>query len=152
MIDPKIRSTINRYLPLLTWMAFISVASSGSFSSSNTSSIIEPIFRWLFPNASEHSIFFLHFLVRKAAHFLEYSLLGLLAAHAFASSSRPSIRNRWFIISAILVIVYSLVDEYHQSFVPTRTASVFDSLLDMAGGITALLVIRRRRLKNPTTL
>jgi len=132
-------------------MAFISVASSGRFSASNTSSIIEPIFRWLFPNASEHWIFFLHFLVRKAAHFLEYSLLGMLAAHAFASSPRPAIRNRWLIISALLVIVYALLDEYHQSFVPTRTGSIFDSLLDMSGGIVALLVIRRRRAQRPTS-
>jgi VanZ family protein len=147
VIDPTIRSTISRYFPLFTWMAFIFVASSGSFSASNTSSFIEPIFRWLFPNASEQSILFLHFLVRKAAHFFEYSLLGVLAAHAFGSSPKPAIRNRWLIVSAILVIVYALLDEYHQSFVPTRTASVFDSFVDIAGGITALLVIRRRRLK-----
>jgi VanZ family protein len=130
-------------------MIFISIASSGSFSSSNTSSILQPLFRWLFPNASEQSILFMHFLARKAGHFLEYSLLGVLAAHAFASSPRAAIRDRWFLISAILVIVYALLDEYHQSFVPSRTASVFDSFVDMAGGMAALLVIRRRHLKKP---
>jgi VanZ family protein len=89
--------------------------------------------------------------VRKAAHFLEYSLLGILAAHAFGSSPRPAIRDRWLMISAILVIVYALLDEYHQSFVPTRTGSVWDSLVDIAGGITALLVIRRRRHSRPNS-
>jgi VanZ family protein len=42
-------------------------------------------------------------------------------------------------------VVYALIDEYHQSFVPSRTASVFDSLIDMAGGITALILVRRKR-------
>ena len=36
-----------------------------------------------------------------------------------------------------------LLDEYHQSFVPQRTASIYDSLIDMAGGLTALLVVRQ---------
>ena len=112
--------------------------------------IREPIIRWLFPNASEQSIYFLHFLVRKAAHFLEYSLLAMLAAHAFASSPRPGIRNRWLMISAILVIVWALLDEYRQSFVPTRTGSFLDSLVDIAGGVTTLLVIRHRRYSRPT--
>jgi VanZ family protein len=42
-------------------------------------------------------------------------------------------------------VVYALIDEYHQSFVPSRTASVLDSLIDMAGGITALILVRRKR-------
>jgi VanZ family protein len=57
------------------------------------------------------------------------------------------IRDRWFLISATVIVVYALMDEYHQSFVPTRTASVVDSLIDMAGGLTALILIRRRRAR-----
>jgi len=41
-----------------------------------------------------------------------------------------------------------LLDEYHQSFVPSRTASIFDSLIDMSGGLTALLVVRKTDLYN----
>jgi len=81
----------------------------------------------------------IHFITRKIAHFTEYAILGLLAARAFRSS------DRWFLISVALIVVYALLDEYHQSYVPSRTASVFDSLIDMAGGITALLLVRRKR-------
>jgi VanZ family protein len=48
------------------------------------------------------------------------------------------------LICAALVVVYALADEYHQSFVPSRTASIYDSLIDMIGGLTALLIVRRR--------
>jgi len=48
------------------------------------------------------------------------------------------------LICVTLIVVYALVDEYHQSFVPSRTASIFDSLIDMAGGLTALLIVRKR--------
>ena len=44
------RSAISRYLPLIGWMGFISLASSASFSASNTSSILGPLLQWLFPS------------------------------------------------------------------------------------------------------
>jgi len=96
---------------------------------------------WLFPNTSPETMTTIHFITRKLAHFTEYAILGFLAARAFRSSPR------WFLISAVLVVVYALLDEYHQSFVPSRTASVFDSLIDMAGGISALIFLSRKRAK-----
>ena len=86
-----------------------------------------------------------HAVTRKLAHFTEYAILGFLAARAFSTSPRPAISRHWFLISAALVVTFALGDEYHQSFVPTRTGSFLDSLIDIAGGLTALLVIRRRK-------
>ena len=135
---------ISHYLPLIAWLAFISFASSNNFSASNTSRIIGPLVLWLFPNTTPETLATIHFITRKIAHFTEYAILGFLAARAFRTSPRAAIRERWFLICATLVVVYALLDEYHQSFVPTRTASIFDSLIDIAGGLTVLLVIRKR--------
>ena len=93
---------------------------------------------WLFPNTSPETMATIHFITRKIAHFTEYAILGFLAARAFRTY------DRWFLISAALVVVYALIDEYHQSFVPSRTASIFDSLIDMSGGLTALVIILKR--------
>jgi VanZ family protein len=41
----------------------------------------------------------------------------------------------------LLVVLYSLTDEYHQTFVPTRTGSIYDSFIDMSGGLTALILL-----------
>jgi VanZ family protein len=136
---------LSRYLPLIAWLAFISYASSASFSGENTSHIIGPLILWLFPNTSPETLAVVHFITRKLAHFTEYAILGFLAARAFRLSPRSAIRSRWFLISLILVITYALIDEYHQSFVPTRTASLWDSFIDISGGLTALLLVRRRK-------
>jgi len=136
---------LSRYLPLVAWLVFISFASSDSFSAGNTSRIIGPLILWLFPNTSPETLAVVHFITRKIAHFTEYAILAFLAARAFRMSPRTAIRSRWFLISLILVVTYALIDEYHQSFVPTRTASVWDSLIDMAGGLTALIIVRRRK-------
>ena len=133
---------LSRYLPLVIWLAFISYASSDSFNASNTSRIIGPLVLWLFPNTSPETMATIHFITRKIAHFTEYAILGFLAARAFQPWPR------WFLISVALVVVYALIDEYHQSFVPSRTASVFDSMIDMAGGITALIFISRKGAKS----
>ena len=138
------RRFLSRYLPLVAWLAFISYASSASFSASNTSRIIGPLVLWLFPDTSAETLATIHFTTRKIAHFTEYAILGFLAARAFRTSPRLAIRQRWFLISAALVVAFALLDEYHQSFVPNRTGTIYDSFIDMAGGLVALIFLRRR--------
>jgi VanZ family protein len=139
---------LSRYFPLIAWLVFISFASSDNFNAGNTSRIIGPLILWLFPNTSQETLAVVHFITRKIAHFTEYAILGFLAARAFRTSPRPAISQRWFLICVTLIVVYALLDEYHQSFVPSRTASIFDSLIDMAGGVTSLIVVRKRAAAN----
>jgi VanZ family protein len=143
-------SRLWRYGPLVAWAAFVLFASSANFSASNTSRIIRPLLVWLFPDISEASIQQVHFFVRKAAHFTEYAVLALLAARVFRTSSLSALRRSWWLISFALVAAVALTDEYHQSFLPSRTGTIYDSLLDMTGGAVALaclavwLAARRR--------
>lgn len=136
-----------RYAPLIAWMVLIFIASTGELSARNTSLIVRPILLWLFPGISEARIDVVHFFVRKAAHFTEYAILALLAARAFTTSSRERLRNMFFYVTLLLVALYALSDEFHQSFVATRTGSIYDSLIDIAGGLTALIayVVWRRK-------
>ena len=129
-----------RYGPLILCVALISFASSHEFSAVNTSRIVRPLLLWLFPNITEESLNLTHFLVRKAAHLTEYAILGWLAARAFSGSSRELLRNRWFIAGLLLIVSHALLDEYHQSFVPSRTGSLYDSGIDIAGGLVGLVV------------
>jgi VanZ family protein len=140
---------LSRYLPLVAWLVFISVASSDSFSANNTSRIIGPLVLWLFPNTSPETLAVIHFVVRKIAHFTEYAILAYLAARAFRTSPRPAVAKRWLLIALTIVVVYALIDEYHQSYVPSRTASIYDSLIDMSGGLVMLLILRYRHKNRP---
>jgi VanZ family protein len=144
---PSWRNRLSRYGALALWLAFISYASTGTFAAAETSRIIGPLLRWLFPAITEQQLALAHFLTRKLAHFLEYAVLALLAARAFIPSTRDALRRRWFWCALLVVAAYALLDEYHQSFVPTRTASVWDSLIDTAGGATALLVLKLWRAR-----
>ena len=131
-----------RYGPLVLWILFISFASTSEFSAGNTSAILRPLLLWLFPNISESRLAAIHLLTRKAGHFTEYAVLAFLARRAFITSSHAFLRQYWFQLALLLVVIYGLLDEFHQRFVPSRTASIYDSAIDIVGGLTVLLIFK----------
>ena len=143
------RRRLWRYGPLVVWAALIFIGSSSVLSASNTSTLVRLV-RWLVPTAGDEKLALFHFLIRKAGHLTEYGILALLAARAFRTSSRELLRTGWLWAAFILVVAYSLTDEFHQSFVPSRTGSIYDSLIDSAGGLIALTILWwwRKRAEN----
>jgi magnesium-transporting ATPase (P-type) len=134
---------LRAWWPALLWAIFISILSTNTFSAENTSTIIEPIFRWLFPHLSLSTVDLLHHLVRKSAHFTEYFIFSLLLYHGIRAShndTRPW-HWTWALAAWLIAAVYSVFDEVHQIFVPSRGPSPWDSLLDSTGALLALLVL-----------
>jgi len=83
------------------------------------------------------------FLLSIAAHLILYGVLALLLLVAFAQSLRPS---RSSMLAAVAIAsVYGISDEFHQSFVPGRDASVFDLLVNTVGATIAVVVWSFRR-------
>ncbi|MBI3988501.1 MAG: VanZ family protein [candidate division NC10 bacterium] len=119
-----------RWMPPLAWMGVIFL-STKSLAAQETSRFLLPLLRWLFPDASEEFLQGLHFIVRKLGHLLEYAILSYLWTRTLDRSSAflPPPSPFAFLLS----ISYAAVDEFHQAFVPTRTADLFDVLLDASG-------------------
>ncbi len=146
-VERRRHHRLSRYGPLILWAAFIFIGSTDLLSAANTGGVLVRPVLWLFPHASERTVAIYQFATRKAGHITEYFIFALLCARAFRTSSRELLRHRWFLASLLLVVVYALSDEFHQSFYPSRTASIYDSMIDSVGGLAALflLAIRRRR-------
>ncbi len=128
---------IKYWIPVLLWMGFTFLMSTGAFSSENTSPIIAAILKFLFPSISPHQLLVLHGIIRKLAHLTEYFVLGLLLFRAFRSDSTQYHGWRWALSSILVVAIFALGDEFHQVFVATRTASIADAGIDTLGGILA---------------
>ena len=144
---PSGRGRIWRYGPLLAWMAVIFLASTGLFSAGNSGPAIQSLLHWFFPNITDTGVAVVHSVVRKGGHLTEYAILALLAGRAFSGSAHEGLRRRWFAAAFALVVLYSFSDEFHQSFVASRTASVLDCLIDIGGGLAALVFYRRRHAR-----
>ena len=128
--------------------------SSSILSGSNTSTFLVQPMRWLFPTASDSTLQLAHLLIRKAGHLTEYAILAWLAARAFRTSSNELLHRRWFLVALMLVVIYSLSDEFHQSFVPSRGASIYDCMIDTVGGLAmlAFLAVRWNRVRSPRVI
>jgi VanZ family protein len=144
-------SRLSRYGPLVAWTILIFIGSGDVLSAQHTSLLLLFV-KWLFPSASPHFLSTVHFLIRKAGHLTEYAILATLGARAFHNSTHESLRRNWFWLALLLAIAYALSDEFHQSFVPARTASIYDCMIDTAGALLALGVfwLRHRRGTEPS--
>jgi VanZ family protein len=75
------------------------------------------------------------YVVKKGGHMLAYAFLAILLLRALEGKS-------WRYGAAwLLAVLYALVDEFHQSFVPGRHPSLIDAFLfDGGGAVIALLL------------
>ena len=78
--------------------------------------------------------------IDKLYHFIEYAILGGLVARAFLKA-KPSIVPSQLIwgLSAAISILYGASDEWHQTFVPGRFATLADWVADVIGSIAGVL-------------
>jgi len=131
---------LRRWWPALLWAIVISAFSTGVFTSDNTSRVIVPILKWFFPHASQETLFLVHHFIRKMGHVTEYFILSLLILRGIRAG-KTGIHLGWALAAVAIVGCYAALDEFHQSFVPGRTAAVSDVLIDTAGGVAAQVVV-----------
>jgi VanZ family protein len=106
-----------------------SVLNTGS-----TSHIIVPVLRWLLPHAGPDTIQLFHVAVRKTTHFFNYVFLTVLLYRAFRGRNDIQ-RPEWILYAGLIAIGYAGLDEFVQNFIPLRTGSVYDWLIDSTGVI-----------------
>jgi VanZ family protein len=140
------RFFLRYWIPVAIWLGVIFFCSTDFMSAEHTSRIIEPLLRWLRPNISPEAIAQVQFFVRKAAHLIEYAILAMLLWRAIVRGANAE--RKMAILYVNLWLAATLVaacDEYHQSFVPSRSAAWGDILIDSGGAIFGLLLVGRKR-------
>jgi VanZ family protein len=97
-------------------------------------------------------------LIRKLAHVSEYFIFGMMVSYVLRKRSGLTTVNQ-ISLAISLGIVYAISDEWHQSFVPSRTASAMDVLLDTVGFIcgsscfyTSILIRQAKTVHSYTSL
>ncbi len=123
------KSAVLRWVPVAVWMAAIFVASAT-------------------PSRELPNFGSLDYLVKKTGHTVAYALLALLVRRALGRVNQSTVGS-W-----LVTVVYALLDEFHQSFVPGRHPSLIDAFVfDGGGAAMALLMssyLRRGQDANAT--
>ncbi|VVB85553.1 Uncharacterised protein [uncultured archaeon] len=77
----------------------------------------------------------------KVEHIILYAGFGFLLSFTLKNCSNPLVRNHALIFAVIIGTIYGASDEFHQSFVPGRTASIGDLLADSIGILIAQAIV-----------
>jgi VanZ family protein len=135
------RQFLKYWLPVLAWMVFIFIGSTDLLSAEHTSRFIGPFLRWFAPDISEATVSSVQLVVRKCAHLTEYAILAGLLFRAFRRH-QPRI-GRALAMSFVIAAIYAALDEFHQSYVASRTGSPWDAMIDSAGALAGVLIYWR---------
>jgi VanZ family protein len=129
------------WLPVLIGIVVIAIESTETFGSNHTSGPLRRLWEALFGAVSEPHWDVIHHIIRKAGHFFAYGFIGLAWLRAWWMTLPKS---HFFTDAALALLGTGLIascDEFHQSFLPNRTASVYDVLLDCSGALVLELIV-----------
>jgi VanZ like protein len=124
------------------WIGLITLESTDFLSAQNTGSMLYSLLTRLFGEINFHDFLIFHYYLRKTGHVLGYGMLSLLLLRGWRATFHQV--HAWVWPAALLAwagtaLVASL-DEWHQSFIPSRTGTPRDVLLDSAAGLFFLLI------------
>jgi VanZ family protein len=143
------------WLPVLAWLAVTFVGSTNVMSVEQTSRFMVPFLLWLKPGMTQENTWTIIVFMRHCAHVSEYMVLALLMWRALRWGMSVSMRMSTLCgVVLVACTLFAASDEFHQTFVKSRTPSVRDVLLDVAGASFGLLIaasFANRRPKNRRT-
>lgn len=82
------------------------------------------------------------FLLKKSAHIVEYAIFGILVFRAFLSHDID--KKKALLISIVIASFYGITDEFHQSFISGRTATIRDTIIDTIGAIIGVNICKTK--------
>ncbi len=143
-------SLLRAWWPAVVWVGIIAVESTDYLSSAKTSNVLYTMLTRLFGHINLYDFLVWHHYLRKTGHVVGYGILCLLILRGLRATL--SVSPRFILISGALAWLgtafVAALDEWHQTFIPSRTGTMRDVILDSVGGLVFLLVAQiwfRRR-------
>jgi VanZ family protein len=135
---------LKAWIAAVLWLIVIAIESTTYLSAHNTSRILYPILHFIF--GVDHSRFDIwHFYIRKSGHVIGYAMLCLLLFRAWKETlpapGNPKWTMRWATIAILGTALVACLDEWHQSFLPSRTGIWQDAVLDTVAGMAAQIIL-----------
>jgi len=144
---------MNAWLPVAVGIGVILMESTVWFGSNHTSGPLRWLWETLFGPVTNARWGGIHHLIRKSGHFFGYGAIGLAWLRAWWMTLP---RSRFLPDAFLALLGTALVascDEWHQCFLPNRTGTPWDVLLDCCGAIALQSVVYiYMRLKMPKRL
>jgi VanZ family protein len=137
------RPTLLRaWWPAMVWVALISIESTDWLSAEHTGTVLFNLVKHLYPAINFHAFLIFHHYLRKTGHVLGYGMLSLLLLRGWRATLDPA--RAWLgrvtLLSWLGTVFVASLDEWHQSYIPSRTGTWRDVVLDSAAGLAFLMI------------
>ena len=132
---------INVWLPVVLGVAVIMLESTEFMGADHTSRPLRWLWQAIFGHVSNARWEIIHHLIRKLGHFIGYGLIGLAWLRAWWMTLPRSRFVQDAFLALLGTVLMASADEFHQTFLPDRTGSPWDVLLDCCGAITLQLLV-----------
>jgi len=128
--------------PAVVWIGLIAFESTDFFSSEHTGSLLYALLTRLFGQINVYDFLIFHHYLRKTGHVVGYGMLSLLLLRGWRAtfSQAQALLWRTSLLSWLGTAFVAAMDEWHQSYIPSRTGTVRDVALDSVAGLGFLLV------------
>ena len=143
-LTPEKKQLVKTWIAAVLWMTLIAIESTDMFSAEHTSRFLYPLLHFLLGMDRAHFAV-VHHYIRKTGHFVGYFTLSFFLFRAWRATLRlpwaPRWALRWATIAFFMSALVASLDEWHQSFIPSRTGVFSDVVLDSFAALTAQVVI-----------
>ena len=132
---------ISAWLPVLIGVVIIAIESTETFGANHTSGPLRRVWEALFGAVTDPRWEVIHHILRKCGHFFAYGFIGLAWLRAWWMTLPKS---QFFTDAALALLGTAFIascDEIHQTFLPNRTGTVWDVLLDCSGALVLELIV-----------
>jgi len=131
---------VRAWWPAIVWIGLIAFESTDFFSSEHTGSILYALLTRLFGQINFYDFLVFHHYLRKTGHVVGYGMLSLLLLRGWRATFDYTLLLRAALLSWLGTACVAALDEWHQSYIPSRTGTVWDVALDSVAGVVFLVV------------
>jgi len=143
-LTPDRKQLVKTWVAALLWIGLIAIESTDWLSAEHTSRILYPLLHFLI-GLDPAAFAVVHHYIRKCGHFVGYFTLSFFLFRAWRATLRlpwaPRWALRWAAIAFFMSALVASLDEWHQTFIPSRTGAVSDVMLDSFAALTAQVLI-----------
>jgi hypothetical protein len=133
---------VRAWWPAATWVCIIAFESTDTFSAEHTGSMLYALLTRLFGSLNLHDFLIFHHYLRKTGHVVGYGMLSLLLLRGWRATLGwvDALLLRAALLSWLGTAMVAALDEWHQSYIPSRTGTIWDVALDSVAGVAFLVI------------
>jgi VanZ family protein len=152
-----LRHQASAWVPVLVCVLVIAMESTPYFGADHTTGPLQRFFEYLMHrHFTQPEWWRLHLIIRKGGHFTGYGILSIAWFRAFwmtwpFAEDRNRLRMAAHGLAMLGTLFVASCDEFHQTFLPNRSGSFWDVMLDCSGGLimqSLVWLCMQRRFRN----